>query len=132
MLAFVAVMAALIGWLAWNALPERVRLIEDNLVKTERGRRESMSLAEVDCILFHYHAVVGFVSAWEFVSREGRSLHVDGAALGIRQVVAGLERRLPGFSKAEIDRLFASGDVEDSIEAWRAPRGHGTTNASRL
>lgn len=120
MLTFVVVMAALIGWFVWHALPERVRLVDDDIVKTERGRRESMTLTELERILFHYHAVVGFISAWEFVSKDGRSLHVDGAARGIGQLIAGLEQRLPGFSKAEIDRLFELGDVEDSIEVWRA------------
>lgn len=85
-----------------------------------------MALAEIAQIHFHYHAVVGFVSCWEFVSHSGRSLLIDGGSLGMTAVLKMLENSLVGFSTAEFKRKFAEGDVEDSIEVWRAQAGENS------
>lgn len=116
-----ALLAALVAtaWSLWRLLMERVRCSERELVKLGWRRREAMALADIARIDFHYHAVVGFVSAWEFVSRSGRSLHVSGDAHGIDAVLRALERYLPGFSIAAFKRELEAGDVEDTIEVWR-------------
>lgn len=118
--AALAVAAAFAAWAAWQVFPERVRCSKRELVKSHGCRKESMPLAEIAQIDFHYHAVVGFVSAWEFVSHSGAKLLVDGDARGIAAALQALEKNLAGFSMAQFKQQFEEGDVEDSIEVWRA------------
>lgn len=108
------------AWAAWLLFAERVRCSNREIVKFHGWRKESMALAEITQIQFHYHAVVGFVSSWEFISRSGRSLLIDGRALGIRPALKALEQTLPGFSLSDFQRKFAAGDVEDTIDVWRS------------
>lgn len=114
---------AFAAWAAWHALSERVRCSEREIVKRHGWRKESMALPDIAHIKFHYHAVVGFVSCWEFVSRSGSSLLIDGAAHGITAALHALEKNLPGFSLAAFQRQFKEGDVEDTLEVWRAAPG---------
>ncbi|QDH68912.1 hypothetical protein [Marilutibacter alkalisoli] len=114
--------AVAVLWGAIVALPERVRLRGDRIVVRRGLRLESIAVADIRAIRFHYHAVVGFVSVWELVSRHGCSLMIEGRAWGARSVLGALEVRLPGFSLQELDRQFEQGDVEDTLELWRLPR----------
>jgi hypothetical protein len=111
----------LAAWAAWQLLIERVSCVDGEILKWQAWRKDSMSLEELEQINYHYHAVVGFVSCWEFVSRSGRSLSVDGHARGLKVTLQSLESQLPGFSMAEFQRQFAAGDVEDTLEVWRRP-----------
>lgn len=90
------------------------------MVKKHKGERERMSLADISKIHFHYHAVVGFVAEWEFVDIAGNTLVIDAKATGIESLISSLEKALPGFSIAEFDRKFRQGDVEDTIDVWKA------------
>lgn len=78
-----------------------------------------MALADMVEINYHYHAVVGFLASWEFVSRSGASLCVAGNAWGMKAALHALEQSLPGFSIAEFERKLQAGDVEDTLEVWR-------------
>lgn len=116
---FVAVMGPFIGWVIWQSLPQQVQFVEGSIVRTERGRRESVALADIERVRFHYSAVAGFIGSWEFFSKDGSSLNVSGEAKGIEQVLPNLEKSLPGFSMAEFRKQFEAADVEDTIEVWR-------------
>lgn len=115
------VSAVLVPWLVWLLLPERAIIAGNRLLWKHRARSQSLQIRDIEAIHYHYHAVVGFVSVWEFIDDRGNSLTIDGNALGIKQVLLTLETRLPGFSMTEFNRQFESGDVEDSLDVWRRP-----------
>jgi hypothetical protein len=78
-----------------------------------------MELANLAEIKFHYHAVVGFLCVWEFVAKSGVSLEHSSSHISERLLQA-LEQSIPGFTAADFHRKFEDGDVEDSLEVWRA------------
>lgn len=113
------VAAATCVWLIYTCWPETVRLKDGLLIKRHRLHRERMALADLEAVHFHYHAVIGFVTVWEFTDKSGRTIAVGGSTFR-RGLVRQLAKHLPGFSESEFDRLFAAGDIEDSLEVWRA------------
>lgn len=81
---------------------------------------EKIDVRNLKRIEYHYHAVVGFVSMWEFIDKDGKSINIDGKTRGLQLVLNQLERTLPGFSLKEWRSMFDDGDVEDSFVVWRA------------
>jgi hypothetical protein len=57
---------------------------------------------------------------WEFIDASANSLTGDDSARGIKELKAALEQVLPGFSSANFERKFRAGDIEDSIDVWKA------------
>lgn len=115
------VVAATATWLVYTCWPETLRVRNGMLVKRHRLRTETMPLADLESVQFHYQAVVAFACVWDFTDKSGRTLSVGGFTFR-RRLIRQLAQHLPGFSEAEFDRRFAAGDVEDSIEVWRAPQ----------
>jgi hypothetical protein len=104
----------------WAFLTGHRLTIEDGrIIKRRWWKVETIELADLAEIKFHYHAVVGFVCVWEFVTKSGVSL--DHGAVHIdRGLLTSLERAIPGFAQADFDRRFEEGDVEDTVEVWQA------------
>lgn len=114
------VAAVFLVWVVYQMLPEKVFLLDGKIVKKHKRNTEQLHLSHLSEIKFHYHAVVGFLGMWEFIDNAGVSLKVDANAKGIKDLIASLDRELPGFSAKEFDRKFREGDVEDSIDVWKA------------
>ncbi|MGD8912338.1 MAG: hypothetical protein PVJ68_06295 [Candidatus Thiodiazotropha sp.] len=110
---------AFIAWIVWEQQPEKVTFVNGLLVKKYKGRSESIVISDLVEIKYHYHAVVGFISTWEFNGKDGGSLRVDGEAKGISEVLSQLEKILPTFSLSSFETQFDAGDVEDTIDVWR-------------
>ena len=106
-------------WCAWTVWPVRVVFVDGHIVKRHRFRTEKMALRDLAQILFHYHAAVGFVCAWEFIPITGQSITAEAYGINNR-LLARLERHVPGFSAARFHQAFRDGDVADTLEAWRA------------
>ncbi len=111
---------AFITWIIGKGRPDLKSLTCANGILTKRDNRgeESIRLSDLSEIKYHYHAVVGFISQWEFINRQGQSLSVDGETPGIETVLSQLEELLPGFSLNEFKTKFDEGDVEDTIHVW--------------
>src|SRR5688572_7062015 len=108
------VLAGIGGWIVYYLWPERVVVADGKLIKRHRLRTTNeLSLAELAEIKFHYHAVVGFVGAWEFVSVSGRSFTVGARSNAMPKALVALEGVLPNFSVEDFNRKFREGDVED-------------------
>ena len=116
---FYPLCALLMACVVWQLLPDRTALVADQIVKAIKFRRETMALEDIHRIRFHYHAVVGFISVWEFVASDGRALNLSGTTIGLNRMLRSLEHYLPGFSLGELKRLFDAGDAEDTIEVWQ-------------
>ena len=113
------IVSAFIAWVVWENQPEKVALTNGSLTKKYKGKEESIEISNLLEIKYHYHAVVGFISTWEFIDKNGGSLKVDGEAKGIVEVFTQLEKILPKFSLNSFKKQFKSGDVEDTIDVWR-------------
>ena len=111
-----------IAYMIWVGRPdiENIVCADGILTKTKNKDEESMELSNLYEIKYHYHAVVGFISEWEFIDKYGKSLRVDGEIPGIDKVLAQLEELLPKFSLNEFKKKFDAGDMEDSIDVWRS------------
>lgn len=107
-------------WMVYLMLSDKVFLLDGKIVKKHKRSTEQLQLSHLSEIKFHYHAVVGFIGIWEFIDKAGASLKVDTNAKGIKELIASLDKELPGFSSKEFDRKFREGDVEDSIDVWKA------------
>ena len=81
---------------------------------------KTIDLSELIEIKFHYHAVVGYIAVWEFIDRNNTSLTIDQKEIGIKKVLGFLENNLDGFSLKDFDRMFKEGDVEDTLDIWKA------------
>ena len=114
-----AVVAVTLVWLIYTAWPETLRIKDGLLIKRHRFHTETMPLANLASVQFHYQAVIYFACVWEFTDTSGRTLSVGGFTFR-RRLIRQLALHLPGFSEREFDRLFDDGDVEDSLEVWRA------------
>ena len=106
-------------YVAYTLWPDTIRIQNGMLICRHRFRKESMRLADLESVHFHYQAVVGFAGAWEFIDTSGRSLSVGGYTFR-RKLIRQLAQHLPGVSESEFERLFNEGDVEDSLEVWRS------------
>lgn len=100
--------------------PEKAFVCNDKLYKRHMFRSEELAMENLEKIIFHYHAAVGFVGTWEFVSTSGKSLEIDSKANGMNKVLSFLENELENFSINEFDKKFEDGDVVDSIDVWRS------------
>jgi len=116
----VVAVGSLIGWILYTAWPARVVFTSEWLIKKEKWKTEKFPLSELSQIKFHYHAVVGFVATWEFISKSGQSILVDAHGID-NKLLSRLERHVPNFSSKEFHEHFADGDVEDTLEVWKAP-----------
>jgi hypothetical protein len=87
------------------------------LIKKQRLRRETMLVSDLVQIKFHYHAVVGFVATWEFISKSGQAMLAEANSIDDK-LLAKLERHVPNFSSKRFYAAFHDGDVEDTIEVW--------------
>ena len=125
-LALAVVIITLI-WLAYTAWPETIRIKDGMLIKRHRFHTEAMRLSDLESVQFHYQAVIAFACSWEFTDKSGRTLSVGGFTFR-RKLIRQLALHLPGFSENEFDRLFAAGDVEDSLEVWRATKPAGASS----
>lgn len=112
-------MFVFIAWIIWALQPEKVFCSDRTLTRKHKGKLESIEIRELVEIKYHYHAVVGFISTWEFINRNGGSLIIDGEAKNISEVLSQLERILPGFSLANLKVMFESADVEDVLDVWK-------------
>jgi hypothetical protein len=92
-----------------------------SLIKLHPWKFQSIPLAELSCIQFHYDAVMGFRCVWEFISKSGRKMFVEANDIDDK-LLANLERNLDGFSKQDFYAEFKDGDVEDTIGVWYAPK----------
>lgn len=113
-------LAAFIAWVVYQLLPAKVYVRDRTIVKKHGRKVEYMPISDISAINYHYHAAVGFSAVWEFVDRNARSLVVDVEAKGVGAVLGALEKVLPGFALTEFKQKFDAGDVEDSIEVWKA------------
>lgn len=97
--------------------------ISDGMLTLRTGRKvETLALANLAQIKYHYEAVVGFVAVWEFIDTAGHSLFVDAQASP--RLLPRLQEVLPGVDLAHFDAEFKAGDVTDCIDVWpvRHPR----------
>lgn len=115
----VVALLTLLAWAIYYLLPEKVFLLDGRIVKKHKGQTEELLLSRLSEIKFHYHAVVGFIGIWEFVDKDANTLSVDAKAKGIKELIAALEKELPGFSSTSFDQRFREGDVEDTIDVWK-------------
>lgn len=120
--AIASVLAALVCWIVYTVWPERVVVADGKIIKRHRFRTtDELPLAELAEIKFHYHAVVGFVGVWEFVAMSGRSFAVETNSNVMPKALVALEGVLPNFSVVAFERRFHEGDVEDTLDVWKAP-----------
>ena len=124
-----AVVAVTTVWLVYTCWPETLSIKNGMLVKRHRLHAETMRLADLESVQFHYQAVIAFDCVWEFTDKSGRTLSAGGFTFR-RRLIRQLAQHLPGFTEAEFDQRFAAGDVEDSIEVWRATQASQTPDNS--
>ena len=96
-----------------------VRLKDEAIVLSKLFRRTEIALDDLQSVLYHYHAVAGYVFLWEFCARNGRTLEVDLCTFGRSCLLLNLETHLPGFSLKVFKQLFEKGDVVDTLEVWK-------------
>jgi len=118
----VVLLLALLLAIGFYLIAQKLTIKSDRIVKRRGWKIEAIELADLAEIKFHYHAVVGFTCVWEFVSRSGVSLQHESAHIS-ETLLAELERFVPGFTRSDFHRKFEEGDVEDSLEIWRADLG---------
>lgn len=107
-----------VGWIVWYLLTEKIFVIDNQILKKHRGHTQRLNLTELKEIKYHYHAVVGFVSVWEFIDYNENSILVDGNAKNIDRALSRLESILPEFTLSSFKKRFEAGDVVDTIEVW--------------
>jgi len=72
-------------------------------------------------VQYHHHAEAGFLSWFEFIYGEGRSLIVDASTRGVwNEVIPALENVLPGFGKVSLCACAGNGGATDSCVIWKA------------
>jgi hypothetical protein len=98
--------------------PARIIFSGGHLVKKQNGKSENIALSDLSSIQFHYHAVVGFVGTWEFVSKSGKSILVEAYGIDYT-LLSRLERHVPHFSSKRFHQQFEAGDVADTLEVWK-------------
>lgn len=82
---------------------------------------ETIDIKNLKQIEYHYVAVAGFLSVWEFKDKDGKSIKIDGETKGLQTVLKQLERTLPEFSMETWQFMFDRGDFDqDSIVVWSA------------
>lgn len=111
--------AGFMAWILYEFWPDRIVFSAGKIVKKRKWKTEKIPIVELSQIDFHYHAAVGFVCAWEFTSKSGKSLLVEGSGID-GKLLSDLERHLPNFSVEKFHEQFKDGDVEDTIEVWKA------------
>lgn len=90
-----------------------------NVVKKHRWKSEKIPVVDLSQILLHYHAAVGFVCAWEFNSKSGKSFIAEANDID-KKLLSKLEHHLLNFSINQLYEQFKYGDFEDVILAWSA------------
>lgn len=110
--------------MVYTLWPGTLRIKDGVLLWRHRFKTDSMRLSDLQSVQFHYQAAVAFACAWELTDTSGRTLTV-GSFTFRRALIKQLALHLPGFSESEFDRLFAAGDVEDSLEVWRSTNPNG-------
>lgn len=90
-----------------------------NVAKKHRWKTEKIPVANLSQILLHYHAAVGFVCAWEFNSKSGKSFIAEANDID-KKLLSKLEYQLPNFSSNQFYEQFKYGDFEDVILGWSA------------
>jgi hypothetical protein len=111
--------AGFIAWMLYQVWPARIVFAGDKVIKKHKWKKEEIALADLVKIKFHYHAAVGFVCLWEFVSASGTSFLHEANDID-EKFLARLERHIPNFSAASFYKEFHDGDVVDTIDVWSA------------
>lgn len=115
------VLVGILGGLVFYLWPTRVVVVDGKIVRRHIWRTTAeIALAELAQINFHYQAVVGFIGVWEFVSQSGQSFTVETYSNRVPKGLVVLEKLLPNFSASVFDQQFQEGDIEDTLEVWRA------------
>jgi hypothetical protein len=122
-ISFIVVLVIAILYFGWIYIFDRVTYKNHRLVKKGLLKNNSINIVHLNEIKFHYHAVVGFISVWEFIDSTGNSLEINGKAKGLKKVLL-LEQDLAGFSLNNFKQLFDSGDVVDTLEVWNKMNNH--------
>lgn len=105
-------------WMVWIYLYEKVVYTNNLLTKKYLFKKESIDINELVKIKYHYDAVVGFTSVWEFIDSKGKSLNIDGKARGLTNTLTHLESVLTDFSMTDFKKQFEAGDVVDTLDIW--------------
>ncbi|MCO7224728.1 hypothetical protein [Pleionea sp. CnH1-48] len=99
--------------------PEKIGINDEQLVIEKEGQALQLEVKDIKEINFHYHAVNGVMSVWEFKDMSGDTLSVSGDAKGMDKVLLFLESKLASFNLEGFDRMLAEGDVVDSLCVWK-------------
>jgi len=109
-------------WIGWIFLFEKASYKKGILKTTTFWKSASINIDNLSIIKYHYHAVVGFISVWEFIDDQGKSLEINGRAIGLNKVLSQLDNTLSGFSMTRFKQQFESGDVEDTLDVWSSQK----------
>jgi len=113
---------AVITWLVYKKTQEKAVIGDGRLSRKFAWRSESLNIADICAVKYHYHAVIGFVAAWEFVAADGKSIRLESNAKGLDSIFKELENRLPGFKLDEFEQQLRAGGVAGSLTIWtRSP-----------
>lgn len=98
-----------------------VTIKESALVHDTSKDLEKIDISNLKRIEYHYIAVAGFLSVWEFIDKDEKSIKIDGETKGLETVLRQLETELPGFSLETWQSMFDRGDFDqDSLVVWSA------------
>jgi len=100
----------MVGW---------VRLKDGTIVLHTLFRCTRISLEDLEAVLYHYHAAVGFDFLWEFCGKNEQKIEIDFFTFGRSRLLKNLETDLSGFSLQRFKELFKVGDVVDALEIWK-------------
>ncbi len=114
-----AIFATGVLWIIWMLQPEKVVLEDNEIIKKYKGRSQRFNLSGLNQINYHYSAIAGVISVWEFIDVEGHTVKISGDASGINSVIASLEAILPKFSLANFKNQLKAGEIEDTITVWQ-------------
>jgi hypothetical protein len=115
----------LVFFATWMRRKERERLqfvslTADRLELRHKGETEMLDVGDICEVRYSWYAAAYFSACWEIQGKSGATLALDWEAVGLNEVLSGLERLLVGFSVAEVKKLVSDGDIHgETICAWQ-------------